>query len=242
MGIFQSTLASPGVPCLVVEQMSVCPHGGVGVDPGKPLGLENIDDILWNDLVNRVNPLARSLNRGMLTVFATYTVFVAAFLALFLTGASLVVSDLGFLPFPIFLLVLAVGMFGAISVIFYRNSGVDRQMAEVVDEFKPRFAVRGHDISYRTQYTGFCRPKHARSERILAFPVSGQSAAAASESAPTKACSEASDRDQWTDEENPSIIASGSGDGGNESPSLSIPGETSVSLVGQLKQDKQLYE
>ena len=65
--------------CLVIEPQSMFPRGNRGlVDTTKPPGL-NVDDVLWAEVVETIDPLARRLNTGFCTALVLYIAIIGAF-------------------------------------------------------------------------------------------------------------------------------------------------------------------
>ena len=52
-----------------------------------------------------------------------------------------------------------------------QNRRVDNQIRQLMEGWKYRFESGGggYSLDYRLKHTGMCKPKHARSERVLAF-------------------------------------------------------------------------
>eukprot|EP00568_Trieres_chinensis_P003953 CAMPEP_0183291206 /NCGR_PEP_ID=MMETSP0160_2-20130417/700_1 /TAXON_ID=2839 ORGANISM="Odontella Sinensis, Strain Grunow 1884" /NCGR_SAMPLE_ID=MMETSP0160_2 /ASSEMBLY_ACC=CAM_ASM_000250 /LENGTH=255 /DNA_ID=CAMNT_0025451977 /DNA_START=68 /DNA_END=835 /DNA_ORIENTATION=- len=163
MGILQSSLVPADTPYVVVEPMTYCPRGGVGIDTSKPQGL-SLDDALWSDFAQKIDPLARTLNRGFLVATIVDVVTVVAVFAIFYLGYF----DQITLVIPVMVIVY---LFSLGFILDVHNSKVDRQIEGIINEFRPRFDTKGHDIQYHTQYTGLCRPKSTRSERVIVFPA-----------------------------------------------------------------------
>uniref|UniRef100_A0A7S1ZH87 Uncharacterized protein n=1 Tax=Trieres chinensis TaxID=1514140 RepID=A0A7S1ZH87_TRICV len=163
MGLFQSSLARQ--PCVIVEPMTGCPRGNVGINTSKPLGL-SVDDALWSEFAQKIDPLARMLNRGLLV--ATTILFAVA-IAFVITNMVVMTSIVSL--FPVIIGVIVVIGITLAFVLHVQNPKVDKLIEEVIAEFRPRFGEKGHKIEYLTQFTGTCKPKGARSERVIVFPI-----------------------------------------------------------------------
>jgi len=164
MGLFQSSLARQ--PCVIVEPMTGCPRGNVGINTSKPLGL-SVDDALWSEFAQKIDPLARMLNRGLLV--ATTILFAVA-IAFVITNMVVMTSIVSL--FPVIIGVIVVIGITLAFVLHVQNPKVDKLIEEVIAEFRPRFGEKGHKIEYLTQFTETCRPSSIfRSERVISFPI-----------------------------------------------------------------------
>ena len=83
------TQASASTCCLVVEPQSAFPRGNRGINSTKPQGLA-IDDLLWSEVVQEIDPLARRLNAGFCTALLLYITIIGVFVGL---GASGVIKQ-----------------------------------------------------------------------------------------------------------------------------------------------------
>eukprot|EP00568_Trieres_chinensis_P014469 CAMPEP_0183327112 /NCGR_PEP_ID=MMETSP0160_2-20130417/83593_1 /TAXON_ID=2839 ORGANISM="Odontella Sinensis, Strain Grunow 1884" /NCGR_SAMPLE_ID=MMETSP0160_2 /ASSEMBLY_ACC=CAM_ASM_000250 /LENGTH=248 /DNA_ID=CAMNT_0025495225 /DNA_START=104 /DNA_END=851 /DNA_ORIENTATION=- len=144
--------------------MTGCPRGNVGINTSKPLGL-SVDDALWSEFAQKIDPLARMLNRGLLV--ATTILFAVA-IAFVITNMVVMTSIVSL--FPVIIGVIVVIGITLAFVLHVQNPKVDKLIEEVIAEFRPRFGEKGHKIEYLTQFNGTCRPKGARSERVISSP------------------------------------------------------------------------
>lgn len=164
--------------CLVVEPQAAFPRGNRGINPTKPHDL-SIDDLLWSEVVQEIDPLAKRLNTGFCTALFLYITIIGVFVGL---GASGVIKQYNEDRPSLFLIVVwsSIPLYlGAIIYIYeVQNKRVDNQVKALMEGWRHRFENAGYSITYLTKYTGMCKPKHARSERVLAFvPIeSGASA------------------------------------------------------------------
>ncbi|KAL7526917.1 hypothetical protein ACHAWF_001968 [Thalassiosira exigua] len=175
MGACQSSLTVGDTPSLVVEPMSPFPRGGRGIDRAKPSGVA-VDDPIWSELKTRIDPLAKDLNRGH---------GVAMLVPILVLVAFITNGFLHYAPPQTFVFVFIPAMVITFSILGYtlqvRNRGVDRRIHEALEEVKPLFERSGYRLEYKTQHTGLCRPKNARSERVILFVHQGVAPAEAEE-------------------------------------------------------------
>ena len=180
--------ASASTYCLVVEPQSAFPRGNRGIDPTKPDTLD-VDAMLWSEVIEQIDPLARRLNAGFCTALLLYIAIIGTFVGL--SAAGLISSYNDDRP-SAFLIVVWVSIplyVGALIYIYeVQNRAVDTQVKGLVEGWRHRFENAGYELDYRTKHTGMCKPKYARSERVLAF-VPIQSAATCSISANTRSSS-----------------------------------------------------
>jgi len=166
MGSFNSSLARTNRPCLVVEPMTHCPRGNVGIDTSKPPAL-SVDDALWSEFAQKIDPLARMLNRGLLVTITIAFAVVIAFVITMFVGTTIIF----YLP-PVMFGAFFVYAIALAFVLHVQNPKVDKLIEEVIAEFRPRFGEKGHKIEYLTQFTETCRPSSIfRSERVISFPI-----------------------------------------------------------------------
>jgi len=55
-------------------------------------------------------------------------------------------------------------------MIINKNQKADWAIKSVCLTFEPKFKLKGFSIEYRTQFTQFCKPKHAIPSRAIVFP------------------------------------------------------------------------
>jgi len=176
MGGLNSTLADrSGTPnFLVVERRTACPRGGVGIaDASKPSGLNGVDSLLWEELVREVDPLARTLNRGLLASTILYVIVLGITVGVGMTLPTLQAREkYGPTPQPwliAFWVAIPLHTFCLLWIYEVNNRRVDRRIKQTMETLRYRFEGAGYEMKYLTQHTGLCKPKHARSERIIAF-------------------------------------------------------------------------
>ena len=148
------------------------PRGNRGlVDTTKPPNL-NVDDVLWAEVVEAIDPLARKLNTGFCTALVLYIAIIGAFVGL---GAAEVIEQYNEDGPSLFLIVVWASIPLYIGTIMYiyevQNRRVDNQIRQLMEGWKYRFECggAGYSLDYRSQHTGMCKPRYARSERVLAF-------------------------------------------------------------------------
>lgn len=148
------------------------PRGNRGlVDTTKPPNL-NVDDVLWAEVVEAIDPLARKLNTGFCTALVLYIAIIGAFVGL---GAAEVIEQYNEDGPSLFLIVVWASIPLYIGTIMYiyevQNRRVDNQIRQLMEGWKYRFDCggAGYSLDYRSQHTGMCKPRYARSERVLAF-------------------------------------------------------------------------
>jgi len=175
--------ASASTCCLVVERQSAFPWGNRGIDTSKPTQL-NVDDVLWTEVVEAIDPLARRLNTGFCTALVLYIATIVILVGLCASGVFRQYNDdMHGLSFCLFLLLVAsqVGYIpfwlGAIIFVYeVQNRRVDNQIKQLVEGWKYRFENAGYSLDYWTQHVRLCEPVEPRnvnqkqkSERVLAI-------------------------------------------------------------------------
>ena len=234
------TQTSASTCCLVVESQSAFPRGNQGINPTKPQALA-IDDTLWSEVVREIDPLARRLNAGFCTALIIYITIIGAF------GVIRQYNDdgpTGPSVFLIFVLAAIPVYLAAISYIYQvQNRRVDNQIKTLMEGWEHRFEDAGYTITYLTKHTGMCKPKYARSERVLAFvPIESATASTSSTTfANTDAAASLVSKEQHTFSHD-----TRSGDTRSSNIDLEmnaqLAGSTQeLSLVDQLQQDDKLY-
>jgi len=138
------------------------PPGCRTISKRRPVGLTDINNVLWNNLVDELNPIVYKLNRGTMVLFTLWVLF---FIAL--------ISNIffGFLYVEVWMYIVVAVIF-AVGILFILgwNQKFDRQLCEiVVTEFQSRFAAHGYELRYVTSNTGLCIGKNATVERFLEF-------------------------------------------------------------------------
>lgn len=246
------TQTSASTCCLVVEPQSAFPRGHRGINRTKPQGLV-IDDLLWSEVVQEIDPLARRLNAGFCTALLLYITIIGVFVGL---GASGVIKQYNDDGPSMFLIVVwaAIPLYlGAIIYIYeVQNRRVDNQIKILIEGWKHRFENAGYSITYLTKHTGMCKPKHARSERVLAFvPIESAPSASANDTIGTTARTTFANTDaaaSLVSKEHAFSHDTRSAAAGTCSSNIDLEmntGLTSItqelSLVDQLQQDDKLY-
>mmetsp|Transcript_2339 Transcript_2339/g.3941 ORF Transcript_2339/g.3941 Transcript_2339/m.3941 type:complete len:243 (-) Transcript_2339:225-953(-) len=230
--------ASASTCCLVVERQSAFPRGNRGIDTSKPTQL-NVDDVLWTEVVEAIDPLARRLNTGFCTALVLYIATIVILVGLCASGVFRQYNDdMHGLSFCLFLLLVAsqVGYIpfwlGAIIFVYeVQNRRVDNQIKQLMEGWKYRFENAGYSLDYRFQHTGTCKPKHARSERLLAFvPIESATLASTTNTGTSLASKEAAFSDE--------PIATNIDIEMNAGLASTTQG---LSLVDQLQQDDKLF-
>ena len=119
-----------------------------------------------------IDPLARKLNTGFCTALVLYIAIIGAFVGL---GAAEVIEQYNEDGPSLFLIVVWASIPLYIGTIMYiyevQNRRVDNQIRQLMEGWKYRFECggAGYSLDYRSQHTGMCKPRYARSERVLAF-------------------------------------------------------------------------
>jgi len=136
-----------------------------------PAGLDDgaIDEILWKSISSELDPHVYGLNVGMRYLMVAYIfilVLVGIFMSLWSTFGKKRNDDnpvIFFLPF------VAVFLAAYFSIIG-KNLKADAEIGKICESFGQRFRLRGFGIEYRTEWTGWCKPKRARPARAIVFP------------------------------------------------------------------------
>mmetsp|Transcript_31434 Transcript_31434/g.92161 ORF Transcript_31434/g.92161 Transcript_31434/m.92161 type:complete len:248 (-) Transcript_31434:216-959(-) len=235
--------ASASTCCLVVERQSAFPWGNRGIDTSKPTQL-NVDDVLWTEVVEAIDPLARRLNTGFCTALVLYIATIVILVGLCASGVFRQYNDdMHGLSFCLFLLLVAsqVGYIpfwlGAIIFVYeVQNRRVDNQIKQLMEGWKYRFEDAGYSLDYRTQHTGACKlevngHQSQQSERILAFvPIESATLASTTNTGTSLASKEAAFSDE--------PIATNIDIEMNAGLASTTQG---LSLVDQLQQDDKLF-
>ena len=241
------TQTSASTCCLVVEPQSAFPRGNRGINSTKPQGLA-IDDLLWSEVAQEIDPLARRLNAGFCTALLLYITIIGVFVGL---GASGVIKQYNDEGPSMFLIVVwaAIPLYlGAIIYIYeVQNRRVDNQIKILMEGWKHRFENAGYSITYLTKHTGMCKPKHARSERVLAFvPIESATSASANDTtasttfANTDAAGSLVSKEHAFSHDTRSAAADSSNIDLEMNTGLTSTTQE-LSLVDQLQQDDKLY-
>lgn len=241
------TQTSASTCCLVVEPQSAFPKGFRGINPTKPQGLA-IDDLLWSEVVQEIDPLARRLNTGFCTALFLYIAIIGVFVGLGATGVIRQYNEDG--P-SLFLIVVwaAIPLYlGALIYIYeVQNRRVDNQIKTLMEGWEHRFENAGYTISYLTKHTGMCKPKHARSERVLAFvPIESATSANANDTTASATFANNDAAASLVSKEHAYPHDTRSGDTNSSNIDLEMNAQLAsstqeLSLVDQLQQDNKLY-
>jgi len=133
----------------------------------KPLCL-SISDSQWNEWIGQLSKIVSSYWNEMLPfMFAPI-----AFLAIFGTlGAQMAGVEVpAYALFPVVLLIFLT-IFGGRFAVVSKNQALDAEIHNLCAQLSSTAgSVR---VEYRTAWTGFCKPKHARTARIVAFVPTG---------------------------------------------------------------------
>ena len=171
---------------MFVQPITRFTRGGRGIDPEKPSSL-SVDDALWMNFRDSVDPLVKGLNRGIMVVYTAACAIAIFFIttSVFLPSVIVTVATSLHTEYSIFFFILPVAVIvaGGQCLVVFMNIRVDKQITEAVLVMSPRFAAQGYSIEYCTLHTGMCKPKGVRPERIIAFPVASSALTPMSESA-----------------------------------------------------------
>lgn len=168
----------------IYERTRFCPPRGYRTLPDmKPdtssSSSSSISDALWEDFKYALNPIVSRFNRGNVTGLS---ISLVAFFAILLAQNYIGFFEervIDFIAVPIILCIVGLRMY-----MVSKNQGIDEEIVDAVNGFKPRFAAEGIDIQYVTKNTGLCKPRTALVSRYLAFPpntTTGADAAAAAD-------------------------------------------------------------
>ena len=241
------TQTSASTCCLVVEPQSAFPRGYRGINQTKPQGLA-IDDLLWSEVVQEIDPLARRLNAGFCTALLLYITIIGVFVGLGASGVIVQYNDDGPSMFLIVVWATIPLYLGAIIYIYeVQNRRVDNQIKTLMEGWEHRFENAGYSITYLTKHTGMCKPKHARSERVLAFvPIESATSANANDTTASTTFANANAAASLVSKEqafshNTRSAAAGSSNIDLEMNAGLASSTQELSLVDQLQQDDKLY-
>jgi len=166
MNCFDSTKdRRPGVVYVDIHPPArhLLPPGCQTISELKPQALTEIDNVLWSNLVDVLNPIVYKLNRGNRVLFTVMVLFFIAFISTIFLGFF-------YVEVWMYIVFAVIFMVSQLSILGW-NQKLDRQLCEiVVTEFQSRFAAQGHELRYVTSNTGLCIGKNATIERFLEFP------------------------------------------------------------------------
>jgi len=166
MNCFDSAMdRRPGVVYVDIHPPArhLLPPGCQTISELKPQALTEIDNVLWSNLVDVLNPIVYKLNRGNRVLFTVMVLFLIAFISTIFLGFFYVEVWM-YIVFAVIFMVSQLSILGL-------NQKFDRQLCEiVVTEFQSRFAAHGYELRYVTSNTGLCIRKNATIERFLEFP------------------------------------------------------------------------
>lgn len=131
------------------------------------------ENMLWNSISNRINPLTRNLNNGMQCAFyfMIIAIIVFAFIPIVLPALLpdlKIWRYLRYTQMSVFVFVLL--FFVLYGNILKRNASIDDEILKIVNqEFASKAQELNYRLEYRTMYTGFCKPKGVKPARLLVF-------------------------------------------------------------------------
>ena len=130
-----------------------------------------IDEMFWNDFRPRLNPYILQINKGhaLLSIIFPMVFIIWIIISPILFTENTSEGDSPPTAGASFLLVLI--YFALIYNINKKNLRIDAEIKNIIEnEYNRKLQSKGYSIEYRTQFTGFCKPKHAVTKRVIAFP------------------------------------------------------------------------
>ena len=132
----------------------------------KPPCLSMIDDGRWNGFVSKLTSIVNRYWNEMLPFLFVPLAFLAiigTFVLRTFAAMALPIFVGPGIAFAVFALVL-----GSRAFIVSQNCALDREISRLCSELSSD--TQGSvSLQYRTAWTGFCKPKHARTARLIAF-------------------------------------------------------------------------
>lgn len=132
----------------------------------KPLCL-SVSDSQWNDWIGKLSKIVNAYWNEMLPFMFAPIAFLAIFGSFFAQMAGVFVPV--YAMFPVVLLVFLT-IFGGRFAVVTKNQALDAEIHNLCAQLSSAGSVR---VEYRTAWTGFCKPKHARTARVIAFVPTG---------------------------------------------------------------------
>lgn len=172
MGQVNSPIAT-SAEVVVYLQSPKCCHSRCAFPVDRPAALSSAPPELWQHLAASVTPLAqrvrdeRIIPYVCLVFLAVPNVYHAAFRSddVGIAGAAI----FSIAPYVAYLVCIVALM----GVVVRANGTHDASVRAVVDAASPQWVPHGWSLSYRTQFTSFCRPKGAVPVRAIVFTPPG---------------------------------------------------------------------
>jgi hypothetical protein len=139
----------------------------------KPVEIQDKSD-LWDRFGLAIDEHLPDLNRNMTPLFVFYFTSLVAYFVMF----QVLQSNESYEKFLKYsgiyvsgaLIVFCVGL----QVVVQKNHVVDKKIESICELFNAEFLKTGFSPEYRTQFTGWCKPRHARPKRLIVFKPTGR--------------------------------------------------------------------
>mmetsp|Transcript_44667 Transcript_44667/g.54066 ORF Transcript_44667/g.54066 Transcript_44667/m.54066 type:complete len:265 (-) Transcript_44667:10-804(-) len=135
------------------------------VEKPQPLS-SSVDDALWMSFRDVLTPLVAKLNY---TDFSILNITFSALLLVVIIATVIFPNTLKTINSEIApLVILYLICYG---ILLKKYQTIDEQIRRVMttNNLFDRFKNVGYDVAYKTEHTGFCKPKHAKPARVFVF-------------------------------------------------------------------------
>eukprot|EP00928_Gymnodinium_smaydae_P019382 TRINITY_DN17425_c0_g1_i1.p1 TRINITY_DN17425_c0_g1~~TRINITY_DN17425_c0_g1_i1.p1 ORF type:complete len:243 (+),score=25.40 TRINITY_DN17425_c0_g1_i1:55-783(+) len=167
MGNADSSLrtAPPGGCILIVQPPDMCPT--ISFDHPRPACVPEVSNGAWQSFDAKVKSCASRMWTEKIQMAILLVVIPIILLFQFGFREMMVeVYEMGFMIQAALAIAALGGTFGMRFFIVNTNEKLDR---EITDACNTLASATGLHVEYRTEWTGFCRPKHARTFRAVAI-------------------------------------------------------------------------
>lgn len=166
MGNKRTTLLN--VPHVWIQKPSAC--GEIFVGPVKFQDLPSpnevmakVDSMLWQRFSSELDQHVPKLNVGLRRIWILFFIFIAMIIFVSHRLKHL-------LPFTSLIIWLPmIPLYVKYYSFIKQNQIIDSDIKKVCDTYNHHFMRKGYRIEYKTEWTNFCKPKHAKPSRVLIF-------------------------------------------------------------------------
>jgi len=142
----------------------------------KPPEIHDTSD-LWDRFGFAISEHLPNLNRNMTPLW----IFYSASLIAFIVVSSVLRRNEDYEAYKRLMTYGGTYIFGTLllfsvglKVIVQKNQAVDKRIESICELFNAEFLETGYSPEYRTQYTGWCKPRYARPLRLIVFKPTGK--------------------------------------------------------------------
>eukprot|EP00928_Gymnodinium_smaydae_P019384 TRINITY_DN17425_c0_g3_i1.p1 TRINITY_DN17425_c0_g3~~TRINITY_DN17425_c0_g3_i1.p1 ORF type:complete len:248 (+),score=38.09 TRINITY_DN17425_c0_g3_i1:83-826(+) len=161
------TAAPPGGSVLVLQAADMCPT--IAFEHSRPPCVPDVSDGAWRSFEAKVkNCASRMWTEKIIFVIIILCLSILGIYQLIITPKMLGDDGLAVRIFitPVCIFILLSGTLAARAFIVSTNEKLDK---EILDACNTLASATGLHVEYRTKWTGFCKPKHARTFRGIAI-------------------------------------------------------------------------